>query len=55
MKLSELIIVLQKLQDLNGDVDFVFDWGADVEKLKENDIKLNYCEYAKTHVLCFFN
>ena len=54
MKLSQLIEHMQKLQTEHGDVEFLFDWGADADKLEENDITMDYNEYTKTNILRFY-
>ena len=55
MKLSELIQTLEGLKEKVGDVEFLFDWGADCDTILEKDVKLYYDEYSKNHILAFYS
>lgn len=53
MKIGQLIQTLEGLQDREGDVEFVFDWGADCVPLLKTEISLNYDEHCEIHILAF--
>lgn len=55
MKLSELIQTLEGLKEKQGDVEFLFDWGADCGPVLEKDVKLYYDEYCESHILSFYS
>lgn len=55
MKLSELIQTLEGLKEKEGDVEFLFDWGADCGPILEKDVDLYYNEYSKNHILIFYS
>ena len=53
MKIGQLIQTLETLKEKEGDVEFVFDWGADCVPLLKKEISLNYDEYCEIHILAF--
>lgn len=55
MKLSELIQTLEGLKEKQGDVEFLFDWGADCDTILEEDVTLCYDEYSENHILAFYS
>jgi hypothetical protein len=55
MKLSELIQTLETLKEKQGDVEFLFDWGADSSPILEKDVSLYYDEYSESHILSFYS
>ena len=55
MKLSELIQTLEGLKEKQGDVEFLFDWGADWGPILEKGVSLCYDEYCKSHILSFYS
>ena len=55
MKLSQLIQTLESLKEKQGDVEFLFDWGADSDPILKKDVSLCYDEYAESHILSFYS
>lgn len=55
MKLSELIQTLEGLKEKEGDVEFLFDWGADSSPILEKDVSLYYDKYSDGHYLSFYS
>jgi hypothetical protein len=55
MKLSELIQTLETLKEKQGDVEFLFDWGADSDPILEKHVSLYYDEYSESHILSFYS
>lgn len=54
MKLSKLIEILEEQKAIHGDVEFVFDWGADYAPVKEEDVSITHYDHQEVYVLNFF-